>query len=409
MSIVHALACCFYTSSTQRLNVHDGMPNHLCRFSEPPPVRTVSKTRLKKPLLHSPLCHTPRFVRFRAAFAGQLPCVQTLLSAGAQPHATDASFLDMKTPLHKAADQGHRDVCIALLEAGADPNASDAAGNSALDLLDLSMPPPLESLPRPPGKCGDSRKSSGGLDGGISSGRRGERDAACSVVVLAGGEDRDWDGVSEALERYGGRRLRVNPAAAAAAAHRSASGDGGVDTDTGGGGHDGGGEIVYGLTSSVRRSDDDVSGNTPILGNVDAPQTAIDRPSLMEADGAGCSVGRPVDPTPPRPSSGEENNPNSDGILAAGGGHAASRPAGGFETVVGESTRRVLLEGARSSSVFLDEEGGASAGIPCGECRLPKVVMKRAACCGALLCKPCVRHISARRRGCRRCSGEDGE
>ncbi|CAN0386155.1 unnamed protein product, partial [Hapterophycus canaliculatus] len=123
----------------------------------------------------------------RAAFAGQLPCVQALLSAGASTSAADASFLDMRTPLHKAAAQGHRDVCVALLEAGADPNAHDAAGNSPLDVL-------VASAPTPPAATGSSPKEN-----------VGNVPEACSIVALSGGgEERDWEGLREALRRYGG-------------------------------------------------------------------------------------------------------------------------------------------------------------------------------------------------------------
>lgn len=322
-----------------------------------------------------------------------------LLSAGAQPHATDASFLDMKTPLHKAAGQGHRDVCIALLEAGADPNASDAAGNSPLDLLnDMSVPVPSDSLPGMPlEKIGDDGRNSDGVGGNTGRGKSDKSDAACTrVVVLSGGEEgRDWDGVREALERYGGRRLRFDPLTL-----------GSVNS----GGHGGSGDS--GTASSVRCSgaSDGVVGDTTALENVGASQPAISHySSSMEAGGAGLSVGRPTDPTSPRQSTCKQGDPNADDVIAAGGEHATPQPAGNLETVAGENGGGVLVEGVPAASAFpAGGEGGANAGIPCGECRLPKVVMVRAACCGALLCKPCVRHLSARRRGCRRCSGDGG-
>lgn len=337
--------------------------------------------------------------RYRAAFAGQLPCVHALLSAGAQPQATDASFLDMKTPLHKAAGQGHRDVCIALLEAGADPNASDAAGNSPLDLLGMPLPMPSVSMPGPPGKGGDGHRDSGGVDGRTGSSKSDERDTACSVVVLSSGEGKDWGGVREALERYGGRRLRFDPVAPGSA------GDGhdGVDTKIGGGqGGHGKGHSAHGSAGSARccsGASDGVSRGAIIQDNVDASQSVIARSFSMEAGGAGVSGGRPADPTSP-----------GDGIASAGGTHATLQPAGKLKTVAGESGRGGLVEGVPAVRMYSPAggEGGASDGIPCGECRLPKVVMVRAACCGALLCKPCVRHLSARRRGCRRCSGDGG-
>ncbi|CAM9853353.1 unnamed protein product [Ectocarpus fasciculatus] len=137
----------------------------------------------------------------RAAFAGQLPCVRALLSAGASANAADASFLDMRTPLHKAASQGHREVCAALLEAGADPNACDAAGNSALDVLSVSAPIVLPDAAAP-APSPHSEGSSGAAGGGGGS-------EACSIVVLSSGAGKDWGGVREALERYGGRRMHA--------------------------------------------------------------------------------------------------------------------------------------------------------------------------------------------------------
>lgn len=132
--------------------------------------------------------------RLRAAFAGQLPCVRALLSAGARPSAADASFLDMRTPLHKAAGQGHREVCVALLEAGADPNSRDAAGKSALDVLDDAAP-----------ASSTTESESGGGGGGGAE--------ACSIVVLSSGAERDWEGTREALERFGGQRKDKEAAA----------------------------------------------------------------------------------------------------------------------------------------------------------------------------------------------------
>lgn len=353
-----------------------------------------------------------RLVRYSAAFAGQLPCVHALLSAGAQPQATDASFLDMKTPLHKAAGQGHRDVCIALLEAGADANASDAAGNSPLDLLDMSLPMSSASMPGPPGKGGGGNRDSGGVDGGIGSGRSNESDNTCSVVVLSNGGDRDWGGVREALERYGGRRLRFDPVAPGSA---GGDDDGGDDATSGGhGGNGDGGDSARGTAGSARccpSASDCVSGGTAIQGNVDASRSVVARSSSMDAGSAALSSGRPADPTSKGLSGCKKEQPNADDIVTAGGAHATPQPAGNLETVAGESGRGGLVEGVPAvDSTFSPAggEGGTSAGIPCGECRLPKVVMVRAACCGALLCKPCVRHLSARRRGCRRCSGDDG-
>lgn len=254
--------------------------------------------------------------------------MRALLSAGASTTAADASFLDMKTPLHKAAAQGHRDVCVALMEAGADPNACDAAGNSALDVLSLSAP----SLSAE-GVSGPRNKDSGG-GGGTTE--------ACSIVVLSsGGEEKDWGGVREALVRYGGCR-KLGEAIG--------SGNGG-----GGGGGEGGRDS--GAYSN--------SGASSSSGGREAAAAAA-----LEQERA-----------PPAP--------NRAGAIAT--------PASASSK--GQQQQQQLVDTPRS------EHGSSStsAGIPCSECLLPKVVMVRASCCGGLLCKPCVRDICARRHSCRRC------
>lgn len=242
--------------------------------------------------------------------------MRALLSAGASTNAADASFLDMRTPLHKAAAQGHRDVCVALMEAGADPNACDAAGNSALDVLSLSAP----NLSDTEGVSSPRNKSSGGGGG----------TGACSIVVLSSGEDKDWGGVREALVRYGGCRNL------------------GKAIGSGNGGGGGGGD-----SSAHRNSGPNNSG---------------------EREGAAALA---QDRAPPAPN-------RVDAIVTpASASSTAQQPV---------DTPRSEL---RSSST--------SAGVPCGECLLPKVVMVRASCCGGLLCKSCVRDICARRHHCRRC------
>lgn len=75
----------------------------------------------------------------------------------------------MRTPLHKAASQGHRDVSVALLDAGAEVNALDAGGHSPLDTLVLSAPH--------------------SVDGDATDGK-------------------DWKGTQEALLRCGGESAR---------------------------------------------------------------------------------------------------------------------------------------------------------------------------------------------------------
>ena len=54
--------------------------------------------------------------------------VRWLLSKGANPNG----IADSSSPLHAAAQLGHKDVCEALLQAGADLNLQDGLGETAL-------------------------------------------------------------------------------------------------------------------------------------------------------------------------------------------------------------------------------------------------------------------------------------
>lgn len=66
-----------------------------------------------------------------------------LLDAGASVNAIDRSLSDHRTPLHKAASQGHDAVVRLLLDRGADPSALDARG---LDYLLLDCPADTDIL-----------------------------------------------------------------------------------------------------------------------------------------------------------------------------------------------------------------------------------------------------------------------
>lgn len=278
--------------------------------------------------------------------------MRALLSAGASTSAADSSFLDMKTPLHKAAAQGHRDVCVALLEAGADPNACDAAGNSAVDVLSLSAPTLFDAeFVSSPRNRGSNSAGGGGTE-------------ACSTVILSSGEEKDWGGVREALERYGGRR-KVGKAIGIA------NGDGGDSCATG---------RNPGSGSSGRRE------GAAALEQESAPEPSPTPLAWKKAHGAPdvCvegSEGTTARQTRRLSTEVDPRKPSEVGATAA--------PASA-------SSKGQLVDTPHS-------EHGGSAGIPCGECLLPKVVLVRASCCRGLLCKPCLRDISARRHNCRRC------
>lgn len=254
----------------------------------------------------------------------------------------------MRTPLHKAASQGHREVCVALMGAGADPNACDAAGNSALDVLSVSAPILPDAAPVP---SSHSEGSGAAGDGGGSE--------ACSIVVLSSsGAGKDWGGVREALERYGGRRMRAR-----------VEGSGNVG-GSGGGNHE-----------------DEASGREKGRASVLAAD------SVVQAAGAELGVWESEGALPGQ----ERTCPKRSGVDAAA--ELASTPLEGQVGAVSlAGTKGVVLERAVGSTPR--SEGG---GVPCGECLLPKVVMVRTTCCGGLICKPCARDICARLQSCRRC------
>jgi ankyrin repeat protein len=60
-----------------------------------------------------------------ASYAGDQESVSALLQAGADPNAID---IDSASPLHKAAFNGHTEVCTMLLEKGSDIDARDGQG-----------------------------------------------------------------------------------------------------------------------------------------------------------------------------------------------------------------------------------------------------------------------------------------
>jgi len=69
-----------------------------------------------------------------AAQAGHKQLAQSLIDNGAEINAPDPNG---NTPLHLAAANGHQEMCIFLLDRGANPNAKNNAGQTPLDLATL--------------------------------------------------------------------------------------------------------------------------------------------------------------------------------------------------------------------------------------------------------------------------------
>lgn len=333
----------------------------------------------------------------RAAYSGQLPCVKALLCAGAEPSASDASFLDMKTPLHKAVDQGHEDVSIALLEAGANPNACDAAGNSPMDIVVLSSPPAAS------GSSDIQRTDSARLGAGASDScdvsHTGQE--RCGFSVQA--NEKDWSRLREVLERYGARCCRDSSS-------KDSSGgfNGSVDVaQVAGvsGEHESWRQPVQ--TRSSNNGADDLDENKAkysIIVDALSSRTTVFVDPKTESGCCPSDAGAGDNDFPAEVARKKKNN-----ILAIDQS-ADVTPAtlplkhqtDAF-THDGDGAGRGPIDTAQSEA----GEGGSggSVGVPCGECRLPKVVMVRASCCGGLLCKHCIRDISIRRCKCRRCRG----
>jgi ankyrin repeat protein len=78
-----------------------------------------------------------------AASRGHLQVVHALLAAKAKINSPDKSGL---TPLHAAVRANHADCAAALLEAGADINAADASGRTALHYAAALADPELVRL-----------------------------------------------------------------------------------------------------------------------------------------------------------------------------------------------------------------------------------------------------------------------
>lgn len=399
----------------------------------------------------------------------------------------------MKTPLHKAVDQCHREIAVALMDAGADPNATDAAGNSPMDVL-FSHFPSTQTAPCPcycPGKIqvdqgkgsrGESGRAAatvaglgrchcagGRCDGHEFNARRG-----CYASTARGGgsgsgyDKKEWKSLAEALERYGGER-----------GQRPQRGNGdlcvfanNVSPDDRRTPPDGESDDCKSGSITQRDLEQETTGSSLVSLAAVAPTRGVGREgcdssisfsaAVVESEpynGTGgkqsvykYSHGHDDRPAhhdletnasaqeypPPPPSWKEVKSQTGDQSLERGGQvhnrevvsrgkapkrsvvhgvktgaddvlkrHTSGSPLVG-ETGVATAPEYAVDRGTIRSSG--DSQGSAaggmpgdSMGVPCGECRLPKVVMVRASCCGGLICKSCVRNINLRRELCRRC------
>jgi signal recognition particle protein len=111
-----------------------------------------------------------------AAAVNSVPCLQMLLSAGADPDLQDREGY---TPLHMAAGYSQTAPMMALLEAGADPLLRDSKGQDVpllIDGLRAKMPPVAQLLQR---RMALEQVGAGGGMGGSGRGRAGWGVGAC--------------------------------------------------------------------------------------------------------------------------------------------------------------------------------------------------------------------------------------
>ena len=71
----------------------------------------------------------------RAAYSGSLESCELLLKAGANPNATDSSYNDMGSCLHKAYSVANVAIVVLLLANGADPSQCNRSGQIPEQLL----------------------------------------------------------------------------------------------------------------------------------------------------------------------------------------------------------------------------------------------------------------------------------
>lgn len=396
----------------------------------------------------------------------------------------------MKTPLHKAVDQCHREIAVALMDAGADPNAIDAAGNSPMDVLfshfrsPHTEPSPCDSpgknqVDQEKGSGGESDRAAATVTGlgqyrGAGSRCNDDHDLNarrdCSASMARGDGDRsdgmeDWERLAEALKQYGGKRRQRRQRGSGNLCAFASS----VNSDNERMPPNGRGIYCENVTIAKRGLEEPTTESSSVSPTAVAPtqdvagggcDSSISSAVMVESEPYNGARGKnAVDKyshggCPARSSSRADGSPHEyppppsslEGVKARTEDQSLERGGQAHDREVisrGNASQSSVVQGIRagaddafkrhfsgSSSVGKTgtatapdndvEKGttsssgtsrasaaggmpGTSIGVPCGECRLPKVVMVRASCCGGLICKPCVRSINLRRESCRRC------
>ncbi|NCA90054.1 MAG: ankyrin repeat domain-containing protein [Gammaproteobacteria bacterium] len=138
----------------------------------------------------APVATQPEPAIVRLAEQGNLPAIDSLLTAGAAPDAVDSCHW---TPLMKAALNGHLATAQRLLAGGAEPNAEDKGGYAALMLAASRGHDDLVKLLIDQGALLDHQERSGGWTALIWAAKEGQ--ATTVATLLARGASPDLKGL----------------------------------------------------------------------------------------------------------------------------------------------------------------------------------------------------------------------
>lgn len=302
----------------------------------------------------------------------------------------------MKTPLHKAVSQGHKDVSIALLEAGADTNVIDAKGHSPLDTM-LAASPYMMTISSE--MDGNSEQSTSRTTSGVKeTGETRDHDGL--------GSDRNWEELRGALERHGGHYHRVLSV--------EGCGDNGVNL----------GGVGVGSSPATPGPSGCRKASVLVLSNACDPRTGTDdsvfdfSPAVprqlaeRELEFAHSRSNRSVDAEESRLERGLVSGVGTPPVGVNDSRMLATSASPDFSNTPKEALPPVMIardDGCRNDSVPPSEVPGGRGGSPesvgmkCGECQVPVVTMVRALCCRGLLCKSCSRVLRVQGRSCSLC------